>query len=274
MPEVPTRDILTRRVNAERIVLLGWSRAILLQLAHPLVAAGVDDHSTFRAKPWSGVTRLHDTVRAMLALTFADDARRRDAVEGIRAIHRRVHGALRADAGRFRAGTPYSAEDPRLLLWVHATLVESIPLAYDLLVSPLTPAERDAYCAEAAPGAVALGAPDADVPRTWATLRAYLQHEYMSGTIAVGDRARDVARMVLSPPLARVVPPLAWMNRVLTLGLVPPHVRDQYGFAWRARDARAFDRLVRTLRAVRRVTPRRLALWADARALIDDRMNG
>lgn len=268
-PDVPGSGALTRRINAERIVLLGWSRAILLQLAHPLVAAGVADHSTFRARPSSAAARLHHTVRAMLSLTFAGDAGRERTLDGIREIHRRVNGTLRTGAGRFPAGTPYSAEDPDLVLWVHATLTESIPLTYALLVGPLSDGERDAYCAESAAVAVALGAHDADVPRTWTSMRAYLQQEYTSGTIAVSDQAREVARAVLSPPLTHVVAPAVWVNRVLTLGLVPPHVRDQYGFAWRARDGRAFDRLVLALRAIRRVMPRRLALWPEA---IDDRM--
>jgi uncharacterized protein (DUF2236 family) len=66
--------IVAQRLNAERLVLLGWTRAILLQLAHPLIAAGVYDHSSFRATPWAAVSRLHATVRAMLALSFGTDA--------------------------------------------------------------------------------------------------------------------------------------------------------------------------------------------------------
>lgn len=265
-----TRDIapadatVTWRVNAERVVLLGWTRAILLQLAHPLVAAGVDDHSTFRERPWSFATRLHHTVRAMLALTFADDAGREAAFEGIRAIHRRVHGTLREDAGRWKTGTPYSAEDPDLVLWVHATLLDSVPLAYNLFVAPLTAAEQDAYCAEAAPVAIALGARPDDVPRSWAAARAYLEREYASGTIAVSAQARGVAREVLSPALAPLIAPAAWTNRVLTLGLLPPPIREQYGFAWRPRDQRLLDRLVPAIRRLRRATPARLAQWPES----------
>jgi uncharacterized protein (DUF2236 family) len=247
------------------VLLLAWSRAILLQLAHPLVAAGVDDHSTFRATPWAAVTRLHHTVRAMLALTFADDAGRERALDGIRAIHRRVHGTLREDAGRFASGTPYSAEDSALVLWVHATLLESIPVVYDLLVTPLTAADRDAYCAEAAPLAVALGADDAAVPRTWGDLCTYIQWEYAAGSVAVSGQARGIARAVLSPTLAPVVAPGAWVNRLVTVGLLPPHIREQYGFRWRARDQRTFDRVVPAIRALRRATPDRLALWPEAR---------
>ena len=262
---IVTDGAISRRINAERIVLLGWGRAILLQLAHPLVAAGVDEHSTFRERPWSPVTRLHHTVRAMLALTFGDDAARDQAIDGICTIHRRVNGTLREPAGRFAAGTPYSAEDPDLVLWVHATLLESIPLVYDLLVAPLGTAERDAYCAEAAPVALALGARAADVPRSWSAARGCLEREHARGSIAVSSQARRVARLVLAPPIAPLVAPAAWMNRLLTIGLLPPDVRAQYGFEWRDRDARAFGRLVPALRTLRRATPERLALWPEAR---------
>ena len=139
------------RVNGERLVILGWSRAILLQLAHPLIAAGVFDHSGFRASPMAAIGRLYHTTRAMLAITFGDEPRRSAAIDGIRRIHTRVHGTLPDPVGPFPVGTPYSAEDPALLLWVHATLIESIVITYQHLVGPLSADERDAYCVASAP---------------------------------------------------------------------------------------------------------------------------
>lgn len=139
----PAQRSISRRLNGERLVLFGWSRAILLQFAHPLVAAGVADHSSFRQGPFVAAARLHHTVRAMLSLTFGTPARRDEALARISAIHRTVHGALREAVGLFPAGTPYSAEEARLLAWVHVTLLESIPLAYERLVGPLSDDHRD-----------------------------------------------------------------------------------------------------------------------------------
>lgn len=254
---------IARRINAERVVLLGWSRAILLQLAHPLVAAGVADHSSFRSGRAAAIVRLHHTIRAMLALTFGDEAGRAAALNGIRAIHRRVHGQLRETVGRFPAGTPYSAEDPDLVLWVHATLLESIPLVYDHLVQPLTDAERDAYCAEAAPIAIDLGARPTDVPRTWQALRDYLDRMYVSGAIAVGAQARELADAVLSPPFAVLVAPMTFVNRALTVGLLPQPIRSQYRLVWDHRLDRRMMRLIRMVRVMRKMLPRRLALWPE-----------
>lgn len=252
-------------VNAERVVLLGWSRAILLQLAHPLVAAGVYEHSSFRARPRAAIQRLRHTIRAMLALSFRGDAERERTLEGIRAIHRRVHGTLPDDVGTFSAGTPYSAEDSALLVWVHATLLESLPMFYELLVRPLSIAERDAYCMEAASVPIELGARDADVPRSWRMLQAYIHGMYDSGQIAVGPQARELAAHVLSPPLGPLRPAAAWMNRSLTLGTLPAFLREQYDDGWTHRQERSLAFLIRSVRVARRALPDVLAVWREAR---------
>ncbi len=259
------RTSITWRVNAERIVLLGWGRAILLQLAHPLVAAGVFDHSGFRGTPYAAASRLYHTVHAMLSLTFGDDVARERTLEAIRAIHRRVNGVLPEAAGRYPSGTRYSAEDPALVLWVHATLVESVLLVYEQIVAPLTEAERDHYCAEAFPIAVALAAREAEVPRTWRDLRAYLDRMYTSNAIVVGRQGHALAQAVLSPSGGWLVAPATWINRMTTIGLLPATVREQYGMAWTPRHDRTLARLVSLLRLTRRVLPDVVALWPDAR---------
>jgi uncharacterized protein (DUF2236 family) len=256
---------VARRLNAERSALFAWPRAILLQLAHPLVAAGVSEHSSFRGGPTAAATRLRATVRAMLALTFGTADDRHRTLETIRGIHRRVHGRLRVAVGRFPAGTPYSAEDPELLLWVHATLLDSIPLVHERLVGPLSEADRDRYCAESAGVAVALGARDADVPRTWHALGAYLTDVYASGAIAVGDEAKEMASAVLQPPLSTLIAPVTRLNRLVTVGLLPQQVRAQYGYEWSEHHERRLASAFRMLAAIRHHIPDRLAHWPDAR---------
>ena len=253
------------RINSERIVLLGWTRAILLQLAHPLVAAGVFDHSGFRGTPYATASRMYHTVHAMLSLTFGDDVAHERTLEAIRAIHRRVNGVLPEAVGPFPSGTRYSAEDPALVLWVHATLLESIVLVYEQLVRPLTAAERDEYCAETCPIAVALAAREDDVPKTWCALLAYLDQMYASGAIVVGRQGRELAQAVLSPSGGWLVAPASWVNRVITVGLLPSKVRAQYGMTWGPRQERTVPRLLSALRTTRRVLPDVVALWPDAR---------
>ena len=129
----------------------------------------------------------------MLALSFGTDAEREYALHGIRTIHTRVNGRLPEAVGVFPAGAAYSAEDPALVLWVHLTLIESIPLAYERFVGPVSDQERDSYCAESAWVATALGARPADVPVTWGHASEQLARMYASGTLRVGSQARALS---------------------------------------------------------------------------------
>ena len=263
----PASDV-SRRINAERLLLIAWVRAILLQFAHPLIGAAVADHSTFRVSGPAASTRLRQTLDAMLALTFGTEAERDAAVEDIRAIHRRVHGVLAEPCGRFPAGTRYSAEDSALLTWVHATLVESMVLTYEQLIAPLTAAERDRYCDDAAELAVALGASPPDVPRSWSELRAHIDDRYALGEIAVGQQALALSAALLSPfrrwPVRRLA---AALLSLIAAGQLPSRLRIRYGFRWSRRRARRFRRTLFMLRVLRRVLPERIAWWKRARAV-------
>ena len=258
-------NAISWRVNAERIVLFGWARAILLQIAHPLVAAAVAEHSSFRQGALDPVLRLHHTVKAMLSLTFGDESHQNTTLARINALHKTIHGTLKETAGPFGPGARYSAEDPALLLWVHATLLESIPLAYEALVGPLTERDRDRYCEEAASIAEALGVVDRPIPRSSAAVTAYIDAMYASGEIVVSHTARDLAHKVLRPPLWWMVWPASRLNTLVTVGLLPHRIREQYGFAWTAADQRALERWTHRIRASRRFAPDALALWRQAR---------
>jgi len=253
------------RVNAECLVVLGWPRAVLMQMAHPLIAAGVARHSGFRDGPLAAVGRLRSTVRAMLRVTFGTENEAARAVAHIRDIHRRVNGRLNAPVGRFPAGTGYSAEDPDLVLWVHATLLDSVMLVYDRVVTPLSEAERDTICEEATWLAVALGARREEVPARARDLSRYLEDTGRAGTLAVGADARAIASAILRPPGDRLAGPLTWAHRLLTVGTLPAPVRELYGLRWTARDARRLAAVLRWLKRVRPVLPDVIALWPEAR---------
>jgi uncharacterized protein (DUF2236 family) len=253
------------RVNGERLVILGWSRAILLQLAHPLIAAGVYDHSGFRTSPVAALQRLRHTTRAMLAITFGDESRRRGAIEGIRRIHTRVNGPLRDSVGPFPAGTRYSAEDPDLLLWVHLTLIESILIAYEHLVGPLARKELDDYCAISAPPSIELGMRPTDAPHTFDELEEGLRRIYASGVIVVGPQARELADALLRTSMPGPLAPARWVSGLLTAGMLPAPLRDAYGLPWSSVREQRFRRLTAAIRSLRRVTPAPIAIWSDAR---------
>ncbi len=256
---------ITWRIAGERLSLLAWPRAILLQLAHPLVAAGVADHSSFRGSPIAPLARLHATVRAMRRLTFGSDAEAAVVVRHILSIHDRVNGQLRDTTGVHARGAHYSAHDPALLLWVHATLLDSHVRVLEPVLGPFTPDERDQYCRETAPFAVMLGAAPDQVPHTWAQLQAWVALEIESGRVAVGADARGLAPAVLRPGLGRLVWPLAQGAELITVGTLPPGIRSGYGFPWNATREHRMHRALAALRGIRRRIPDVLARWPEAR---------
>jgi uncharacterized protein (DUF2236 family) len=254
------------RINREIVVTAGWGRAILLQLAHPLVAAAVHEHSSFRDGPGARLARLRSTVEAMRSLTFGTDEDAITVAARINAIHDRVFGEIPAASGSFPAGTAYSAHAPTLLGWVHATLVDSLPRAYEQLVAPLTPDERDRYCDEAAVMEPLLDIPPGMLPRNGAALDAYMRAVTEGGTLAVTDTSRTLARAVLFPPGWRLLWPAFRPVQLITIGLLPAALREAYGFGWTPKDARALVRWTTALRWLRRVVPARLRAWPSAQA--------
>ena len=257
-------DSVTWKINRDIVVIAGWGRAILLQLAHPLVGAGVHHHSSFRGGLLHSLRRLQSTVGAMLSLTFGNEEDAITAAAGINVIHDRVNGRLDDAAGSFHAGAAYSAHDPELLRWVHATLLESIPLTYELLVAPLTREDRDRYCAEAAVIEPLLGIPPGRLPRTSADLDEYIR-AMIHDKIVVTDTSRALARAVLYPPRWQLLWPAFRPMQLITVGLLPPQIRTAYGFRWDARDARAFRRWTATVRRLHHAAPRLTREWPMAR---------
>jgi uncharacterized protein (DUF2236 family) len=262
--ERPRPGGITWTIAGERLALLAWPRAILLQLAHPLVAAGVADHSGFRSSPLAPFARLRSTVDAMRQLTFGTEAQAAATVRRIRAVHDRVNGTLDQAAGVHAAGTPYSAHDPALLLWVHATLLDSHLHILEQVLRPFTSDERDRYCREAAPFAVVLGAPPDRVPLTWTRLRDFMTAEIASGRVAVGADARALAPVVLRPAFGRLVWPLQYLGELVTVGSLPAAIREGYGFAWDGSRERRMRRALAMARRLRAVTPDVLARWPEA----------
>src|SRR5215467_6480064 len=260
---------ITRQLHREVVLLAGWGRAILLQLAHPLVAQGVADHSTFADTRWGRATRLRRTLGAMLALTFGAPEESAAAVRVINHIHDRVHGRLAAEAGPIPAGARYSAHDPALLAWVHATLVDTFLVTYERFVAPLTQEERDRYCVEAAAAAPGLGIPDDMVPATADALANYMERMLASGDIVVTDTARRLAADVLSLGLPAVVQPFIAPARLPVVGMLPASIRAAYGFTWTRRHERALHCMAAASRLVLPALPPILRYWPAARRAAD-----
>jgi len=274
-PEGIASARITWKLHREVVLLAGWGRAILLQLAHPLVAQGVADHSGFAAEGWGRVRRLKRTLAAMLTLTFGTPEESAGAAAAINRIHDRVHGRLAGAAGTFATSAQYSAHDPALLAWVHATLVDTFLITYERFVAPLTQAERDGYCREAGATAPLLGIPAQMLPGTTAELTDYMDRMFASGDIVVTDTARTVADEVLSLGLSWPGRPLATLARLPVVGLLPVPIRDAYGFEWTRGQERTLNALAAATRHGLPLLPPLLRCWPAARrAARGDRRDG
>lgn len=220
---------LTWQVNREAALLLGGGRALLLQLAHPLVAAGVAQHSNFRSDP---LQRLWRTLELMLTITFSDAGDAIRAVRQIEKAHSRVRGVLDTDVGPFPKGTRYDANDPELLLWVHATLVDSAMLVYDRFVRRMTPRERATYYQESKRGGRILGVPPELLPDTLEDFEEYMFEMFRDDVLAVGPVGREVARAVLWPASPAGLRYVLIVPNFVTFDLLPPLIRERYELPW------------------------------------------
>ncbi len=226
------------RLNREAMLLLAAGpRALLLQIAHPLVAEGVDQHSDFRRDPWQ---RLHGTLQSYLAIGYGSTDRARAEIRRLNGLHRGIVGPVRDDTTRERHGPRYSARDPALSMWVHATLVDSTLVAADGWLGPVSRDRRERFYAETMPIARAFGIGDDLLPPDLAAFQSYLaQMLGPRGPVAVSPTARRLARFILRPPLGPVVPWLGWLPAPTyawtmwpAIGLLPDGVRDGYGLHW------------------------------------------
>jgi uncharacterized protein (DUF2236 family) len=264
-------------LNREAMLLLGAGpRALLLQIAHPAVADGVDQHSDFRADPWS---RLAATLRSYLTIVYGTTAAARIEIRRLNAFHRGI------------SGPGYSARDPELSMWVHATLIDSTIVANDAWLGPLPRDRRVAYYQETRAIGRAFGVPDGLLPADLDAFEAYMQGMLgPGGPVRVSAVARELGQVVLRPPLAPLAAWLpfgrttsGWLRRIPveayawtlwpSVGLLPPEVRDGYGLPWGAREELVSSWLVAGWRAWRPILPGSFRQMPQALAA-DRRMTG
>jgi len=229
------------RVDRESALFLGAGRALLLQLAHPWVAAGVAQHSRALADP---LGRFHRTFGSVYAMVFGDVAQ---AVAAARALHRRHAGVV----GRLAdgPGTPYRANQADALAWVHATLCDTALLVHDAVLPPLDAADRDSYWREAVRMAGLFGLDPADLPGDWLAFRRRFDQQVTALPPVCAD-ARQVAWGLFrgGPRWTRL--PGWYLD--LTAALLPAALADGFGLR---RDAAACRRAERVLRLAGRLYP-------------------
>ncbi|MBG0562434.1 oxygenase MpaB family protein [Actinoplanes aureus] len=217
-----------RRVAGEGLLLTGGGRATLLQIAHPGVAQGVHDHSSFAARP---LDRLRTTMSYVYGVLYGTREEAGAVSRAVSAMHARV------------IGPGYTANDPDLQVWVNATLFDTAMLLYERVFGPLAPAEADACYRQYSVLATAIGCPESAWPADRDAFTRYWNR--MTATVEVNDTARRIANTLLWPEgLPVALRPAVPINRFVTIGLLPEPIRDGYGYPWSPRRQQLLDRVL------------------------------
>jgi uncharacterized protein (DUF2236 family) len=226
VPAVPEDDGyfgpcgVTWRLTGDISAPIAGMRSLLMQALHPLAMAAIEQHSNWRVDP---VARLVATVTYVTTVTFGDRAMVDRAAASVRRIHAHVHGVDEVTRSR------YAADDPDLLLWVHAVFVESALAAAELLGSPVSRADRDRYVAEMAAFASLVGVPADRAPTTLASLDAFL--DSLRPKLVCTPPARELMTYLLVPPGPGDDVDVAWSDlRDAALAAMPAWALELYGY--------------------------------------------
>lgn len=225
------------RINREAVLLGAGPAALLLQVAHPLVAEGVAQHSRITDDPFG---RLRRTLLTTLDMVFGDGPTAERAVRRLNRVHGGVRGPVEDPAARAATGADrYRAMDPELLLWVQATLIVTSVEGYGRWVGRLTDDDREVFWAEARRVGVRMGIPLTVSPPDWGALMAWWDRMLApDGPIQVTPTALALAPMIRRPALPLAPAPAVDLLALPGLALLPARIRDAYGIRWDARTAR------------------------------------
>ena len=244
---------LTWQVDREAAIFLGAGRALLLQLAHPWVAAAIELHSSALADP---IGRFHRTFSTVFSMVFGSLDQSLGAARRLHRRHSMITGHLSAAAGPFPAGSSYYANALPALTWVHATLIDTAVIAYELLLPPLNAEQRERYYRESRVFAGLFGIPAETLPRDWTAFSAYTAAMMQSETLTVTDRGRTIGRQLIGGMESWLLAPRVY--QALTAALLPQRIREAFGFSFKAVDLQASRHFITRLRPVYLHLPARL----------------
>jgi uncharacterized protein (DUF2236 family) len=211
---------VTWRVSADLASPVAGLRSLLMQALHPLAMADVDQHSGWRRHP---VSALAATSAYLVTITFGDRAAAVRAAAQVQRIHDRVRGT---DAV---TGQPYAAGDPDLLLWVHATLVDSVLAAGSLAGTALSAADSNSYVAEMVTAAELTGVPRRLVPSSVPELDLYIA-SVRPGLRCTPAAAESMAYLLDPPGLDENTAEIWQDVRDAAIAALPRWARQMYGY--------------------------------------------
>lgn len=238
------RTSMLRRVSSEPVMGVLLQRALLMEIAHPKVGTGVDDHSSFTTEP---LRRGLSTADAAIRLVFGDRRTALDAAEHVYRVHDHIQGGLAQPMTGVEPPAAYTAHDASLIAWVWATLVDNSELAYNRWVRPFAPGEADAFYRDQLRWAGFFGVPVDLLPPDRQAFARYLETMLDDPALGSSEVSRRVANQVLYPPSWTVPGPLVRPLRSLSLLLLDERLRDRLQIRFDDRDRRYAELLDRRL---------------------------
>jgi uncharacterized protein (DUF2236 family) len=226
-------------------------RAVILQICHPAIAAAGARNSVLKE---SFRPRAKRTFRTMYEVMFADLDQVEAAGRTVHRIHTQVTGVVPAEAGGIHIGECYHANDPELLAWVLATLIDGAFVARERLLSPLPPELDEAFYQDMVRIGMVLGMPRDALPPSVTSYRAWFNDMLDSDELYAGPIAKDLVGFLMTDGWD-----LGPADDIWGAGLLPPRFRDAFGFTWHRRDQAAYHIMHQTLRATLRALPAELA---------------
>jgi uncharacterized protein (DUF2236 family) len=229
---VPGPQTVTWRRAGDVRMLIAAGYALLLQVSHPTVGAGVSEHSQFRREPWG---RLLRTLDYSYTMVYGGPRAAGEMGRSLRAFHGQIRGV--APDGR-----PYHALEPQAYAWVHATLAEAIVRAHERFGRPLAREQREQFWSEWRTLGRLLGIRARDLPASWSSFEDYVQS--MLDGVLVHTQAVDEVLDAISRPSAPDLPllsgpawvlvrtPLSHVLELATVGLLAPALRERFGLHW------------------------------------------
>ena len=260
------------RINRESALFLGAGRAALLQLAHPWVAAALDQHSSLLERP---IARFHNTFRVVFTMIFGTAEQAFRSARALYQMHTKITGKVPEAVAGYPKESRYEALQIPALEWVYATLIESAVLAYECVLPELGAEEIAAYYTESKVLAGLFGLPPQTLPRDWAGFKAYVAETMESQALGVNERARYMAQRIMTGAGSWVYVP-HWY-RALTAEWLPVRFREEFGLEFGEEQRESLGRARRWLGRVYPRLPdavRYVGPYLEAQARLQGRKAG
>lgn len=207
---------------------LATGRAILMHVSHPWIAQGITDHSKSRHNL---LERGRETFSYALIMVYGDREMALQAARDVRGLHNKAKGHMPRDAGAFAKGSEYRANETEAMLWVHATMWESMMMAYELMNGPVKHDDKERFYEETKLFAYLFGIPEEALPENWDAMIAFCENLRNSDRMVITPEAKELVEFLYGHHGILMWPVMSY-NKLVTTANIPPHMREAYGFKW------------------------------------------